>query len=84
MPEIPHQYTLRAKAPDEKTFERVLLYIRQAGYKAEFGSATYTYLDIDGWKYWTMGSPLNTTVLINRAELCLSRHPKTNLREKGK
>jgi hypothetical protein len=40
MPEMPHEYTLRAKAPDEKTFERVVLYIRQVGYKAEFGSAT--------------------------------------------
>jgi hypothetical protein len=30
---IPHEYTLRAKAPDEKLFERVLLYIRQAGYE---------------------------------------------------
>jgi hypothetical protein len=69
MPEIPHEYTVRAKAQDEKTFERVVLHIRQAGYKAEFGSATYTYLDIDGWKYWTMGSPPSKTILINRAKL---------------
>jgi hypothetical protein len=68
MPEIPHEYTLRAKAPDEKMFERVVVYIRQVGYKGEFGSSTYTYLDIDGWKYWTMGSPLDLTILINRAK----------------
>ena len=78
MPQMPHEYTLREKAPDEKLFERVVLYIRQAGYKANFGSVTYTYLDIDGWKYWTMGAPLGPTgrydrsihtILINRAKL---------------
>jgi hypothetical protein len=30
---------------------------------------TYTYLDIDGWHYWTMGCPLHQTILINRAKL---------------
>ena len=78
MPQMPHEYTLREKAPDEKLFERVVLYIRQAGYKANFGSVTYTYLDVDGWKYWTMGAPLGPTgrfdpqihtILINRAKL---------------
>jgi hypothetical protein len=78
MPQMPHEYTLRAKAPDEKLFERVVLYIRQAGYKANFGFVTYTYFDIDGWKYWTMGAPLGPTgrynrnvhtILINRAKL---------------
>ncbi|HKF49306.1 MAG TPA: hypothetical protein VKB38_18245 [Terracidiphilus sp.] len=69
MPQIPHEYTLRAKAPDEKLFERVVLYIRQAGYEGTFGSATYIYLNIDDWKYWTMGAPLEQTTLINRAKL---------------
>jgi hypothetical protein len=78
MPQQPHEYTLRAKAADEKLFERVVLYIRKAGYQGSYGSATYTYLDIDGWKYWTMGAPLGPTgeydpnihtTLINRARL---------------
>ena len=78
MPQQPHEYTLRAESPDEKLFERVVLYIRQFGYKAKYGSATYTYLEIDGWKYWTMGAPLGPTgeydpkihtILINRAKL---------------
>jgi hypothetical protein len=68
MPHIPHEYTLRAKAPDQKLFERVVLYIRQAGYQGTFASATYTYFDIDGWKCWTMGAPLEDTTLINRAK----------------
>jgi hypothetical protein len=78
MPQQAHEYTLRAKAPDERLFERVVLYIRQVGYEANYGAATYTYLDIDGWKYWTMGAPLGPTggydpklhtILINRAKL---------------
>ena len=78
MPQQPHEYTLRARAPDENLFERVALDIRQVGYEANYGSATYTYLDIDGWKYWTMGAPLGPTgeydptihtILINRANL---------------
>jgi hypothetical protein len=78
MPQQPHEYTLRAKAPDERLFMRFVLYIRQVGYEANYGSSTYTYLDIDGWKYWTMGVPLGPigeydskihTILINRAKL---------------
>jgi hypothetical protein len=55
-----------------------VLFIREVGYKADYGSVTYTYLDIDGWKYWTMGAPLGPTgaydpnihtTLINRARL---------------
>jgi len=37
VPHIPHEYTLRAKSPDEKLFERVMLHIRQAGYEGTFG-----------------------------------------------
>ena len=75
MPATPHEYTLRQNAPDRKRFEEVVLYIRQEGYKAKYGKTTYTYLDIDGWQYWTMGAPLNhpsgewCTVLINRARI---------------
>lgn len=72
MPEIPHEYTLRTKAPDKQVFERVVLHIREAGYKALFGSIEYTYLNIDGWKYWTMGALLDDTTLINRARLSVS------------
>jgi exonuclease III len=69
MPEIPHEYTLRKRATDEKLFERVVLHIQEGGYEGTFGSDTYTYLDIDGWKYWTMGAPLEDTTLINRAKI---------------
>jgi hypothetical protein len=69
MPQTPHEYTLRRDAKDESLFERVVMHIRQVGYRQKWGKTTYTYLDIDGWQYWTMGSPLDQTILINRAKL---------------
>ena len=69
MPQTPHEYTLRRDAEDETQFERVVIYIRQAGYQQKCGKTTYTYLDIDGWQYWTMGSALDQTILINRAAI---------------
>jgi hypothetical protein len=69
MPKTPHYYTLRDESPDEATFVHFVLHIRQHGYKAKFGKTTYSYFDLDGWQYWTMGSPLPATILINRAKL---------------
>jgi hypothetical protein len=69
MPKTPHEYTLRKNTPDEALFERVVMHIRHHGYHKMFGRTRYTYFDIDGWQYWTMGSPLPATILINRAKL---------------
>jgi hypothetical protein len=65
MPERPHWYTVRGQAP-EREFEAFVTYIRAGGYDAEFEGTTYTYRDIDGYAYWTMGAPLAETVIINR------------------
>jgi hypothetical protein len=40
--------------------------IRRHGYDADFEGRTYTYLDIDDHSYWSMGAPLEETVVINR------------------
>src|SRR5512147_3247037 len=69
MPRYPHEYTLRRHAKDELLFERVVLHIRRHGYTKLFGETRYTYLDLDGWQYWTMGAPLQDTILINRARI---------------
>jgi hypothetical protein len=69
MPQMPHWYTLRAYAPDEAAFERFVMHVRLCGYRERFGKTWYTYLDVDEWKYWTMGSPLDQTILINRAKI---------------
>jgi hypothetical protein len=69
MPETPHEYTTRRNAEDVAMFDRFILHIRSNGYCQRFGKYKYTYLDVDGWQYWTMGAPLKATVLINRARL---------------
>jgi hypothetical protein len=66
MPEHPHWYTLRKENP-QVGFEAFVLHIRKNGYEDVFQGRAYTKLDIDDWTYWTMGAPLNETILVNRA-----------------
>jgi hypothetical protein len=40
---------------------------RNTQYVESFRGRKHVYLDVDEWKYWTMGSPLDDTILINRA-----------------
>jgi hypothetical protein len=68
MPHMPHEYTVRGETADEE-FEWFVRFIRGHGYRAEFGGRCYTYLELDGWKYWTMGAPVGATTIINRAEV---------------
>jgi len=68
MADTPHEYTVRGQTPDEE-FEAFVRYTREHGYKARFGRSTYMYLNLDGWKYWTMGWPVEKTIVINRAKL---------------
>lgn len=68
MSQMPHEYTVRGETAD-KEFDWFVLYIREHGYRAKYGSRNYTYLEVDGWRYWTMGAPLEATTIINRAEL---------------
>ncbi len=69
MPEDPHFYTLKREWGNPKEFEKAVLYIRENGYKELWKDGQhYIYLYMNGWKYWTMGSPVSETILINRAE----------------
>ena len=69
MPEIPHFYTLKREWDNLKEFEKAVSYIRKNGQKELWKDGEhYTYLYVNGWKYWTMGSPVSETILINRAE----------------
>ena len=43
--------------------------IREYGTKERFGKNRYIKLELDGWKYWSMGWPVNQTILINRAKV---------------
>ena len=69
MPENPHWYTLRKTWTDDAAFVEVVEFIRKYGYKEVWppGSRNrYTVMDIGGYHYWTMGSPIPKTILINR------------------
>ncbi len=63
----PHEYTVRQWAIDlQGEFEFLVKVIRHHGWQARFGGQTYTYLDFNNYKYWTMGAPINETTVINR------------------
>jgi len=70
MPEHPHEYTLKEWNPDKKDmFEKFCIFIREKGYDDYFYRKKLRYYNLDGYKYWTMGSPIEETILINRAKL---------------
>jgi hypothetical protein len=67
MANIPHEYSLRKKHSDDERFAEAVQFIRDHGYEQNFYSKTFTYFDVGDKQYWTMGSPLDKTILINRA-----------------
>jgi len=69
MPETPHYYTLRQTWADQDQFKQVVQAIRDNGEAKQFGGRTYIYFYANGFQYWTMGAPLDKTILINRAEV---------------
>jgi hypothetical protein len=75
MPQWPHEYTVRAWRPDlERDFCDFVVLIRREGVVKPWprDGATpcyhHTYLELDGWEYWTMGAPVPETTVINRAK----------------
>ncbi len=69
MANMPHAYTLRKNWENKEDFFLCVELIRTHGYQEEFLGQTYIYFDVGDYKYWTMGAPLNETILINRAEI---------------
>lgn len=65
MPEWPHEYLVRARV-DEALFVRTVQHIRANGYEGRFYMRKITYFEEAGLVYWTMGSPLDETIIINR------------------
>lgn len=68
MPEWPHEYIVRERV-DEKLFVELVLHIRQNGYEGKFYSKTMIYFDQDGFTYWSMGAPIEETIIINRTQI---------------
>ncbi len=67
MPEWPHEYIVRDRV-DKKLFVDMVQHIREHGYEGNFYKRKITYFDEDGMTYWTMGEPLNETIIINRCK----------------
>lgn len=61
----PHEYIVR-KRVDECLFVEIVKHIRAHGYAGKFYKMDITYFDDQGITYWTMGSPVETTTIINR------------------
>lgn len=71
MPKNPHYYTLRKTWKNDEDFCDVVRYIRDNGYTEWFYGKPYTMFNVNEWKYWTMGEPINkdgqpNTILINK------------------
>ena len=67
MPHNPHEYVLRKSWLSAVAFDQTVMFIREHGYPVLFGGRRYVCLDVQRWRHWTMGDPLATTWLINRA-----------------
>ncbi len=67
MPEWPHEYIVRSKV-DDKLFVESVNHIRAFGYVGSFYKMSITYFDHDGMVYWTMGAPIEETIIINRCK----------------
>jgi hypothetical protein len=68
MPHNPHEYTLR-RDTRSATFDSAVRYIREHGELDIYWGKPYKTLYRGDHKYWTMGAPLDVTILINRKQL---------------
>ena len=68
----PHEYALRKLEVDDqgqRDFDRFVVAIRRFGYADFYYQVRHLYWAVDEFKYWTMGSPVEKTDLVNRARV---------------
>ncbi len=68
---IPHEYIDRwkwMKMTDEE-FINIFNAQRETGVHERWGTYNFPYLYVDGYKYWTMGAPLEETYILNRQKV---------------
>jgi hypothetical protein len=61
----PHEYIVREKV-DEARFVDLVTHIRAHGYEGRFYRMRITYFEDGGLVYWTMGAPIEKTIIVNR------------------
>ena len=65
-----HQYTMAKWNPEmSELFCKFVQHIRENGYVETFMGKDYTYFDVGDYKYWSMGAPVDQTILINRTRV---------------
>ena len=70
MPWAPHEYIVRGKCSlSEDEFLYFIDMQRHFGVYEHWGKYYHPYLYIDGYKYWTMGAPVEETIVMNRAKV---------------
>ena len=52
---------------ERQAFENAVMFIREHGERAQFMKRIYTMFRLDDYQYWTMGEPLETTWVLNKA-----------------
>jgi hypothetical protein len=77
MPEWPHEYIVRENG-DENLFVELVHHIRANGYKGKFYRTIITYYDDGEMVYWTMGAPIEETIIINRCKKVDSYETRLN------
>jgi len=68
----PHEYVVRKWETDEqgnRNFNRFAILIRRFGYADYYYKVRHIYWAIDELKYWTMGWPVEETMVINRTRV---------------
>ena len=66
----PHEYIVRGKHNGtSEEFSDAVTYIREHGFHAWFWKSEHVYLILDNKLYWTMGAPVEETIIINRCNI---------------
>lgn len=67
---IPHEYIVRNKCElSDDEFLYIVKAQRDTGIHEVWGKYYFPYLYIDGYKYWTMGDPIDQTIILNRQKV---------------
>lgn len=64
----PHHYTLRETWKRDDDFDKAVQAIRDHAVEEKFGKKTYQVCYLGTFKYWTMGAPIDETILINKKQ----------------
>ena len=68
----PHEYVVKDRLTEEekRIFEQIVVFIRENGFAAVCGrKGPNCYYTVDEHYYWTMGTPIEETTILNRARL---------------